>query len=298
MKRLAMLLGLLVLSPALAPATDVFLAPILSPGSARAIGPWTNISANAGYDNQPAFLPGGAALYFASNRDGKQTDIYRYDITTRTLTQMTRTAESEYSPTVTPDGRTFSVIQVEADGAQRLWRFDPDGGNPRVVLADVKPVGYHAWIDETRLALFVLGATGPPHALQLASSADGTSSVVASGIGRSILVRPGLGTVSFMTTAPRMMRELNPKTGAMTDIVAPPDGSQDAAWLPDGRLLMARGTTILVWSAGADGWAPFADLAALGTTDGGASPAVSSITRMAVSPDGRWLAFVAEPRVP
>ena len=43
-------------------------------------GPWINISNSPGYDNQPSFLPDSSAVLFSSNRDGKQTDIYRYDI--------------------------------------------------------------------------------------------------------------------------------------------------------------------------------------------------------------------------
>ena len=71
------------------------------------------------------------------------------------------------------------------------------------------------------------------------------------------------------------------------------EGSQDAAWTPDGRLLMARGSVISVITPrpGAT-WAPFVDLAAAKTP----GPAVGSITRMAVSRDGRWLAFVAAPQ--
>ena len=41
--------------------------------------------------------------------------------------RVTNTPESEYSPTVTPDGAHISVIRVEADGTQRLWRFTLDG---------------------------------------------------------------------------------------------------------------------------------------------------------------------------
>jgi WD40 repeat protein len=291
-----MMVALSALAPAQAPATDVFLAPILPAGSATAIGPWANISNNTGYDNQPSFQPDSRALLFSSNRDGRQTDIYRYEIGTQALTQVTRTPESEYSPTVTPDGRTFSVIQVEADNTQRLWRFESDGLRPRVVLESVKPVGYHAWIDDTRLALFVLGASGSPSTLQLANTTTGAAVVVATGIGRSVLIRPGRGTVSFMTTeAPRMLHELDPQTGAVSPLVAPIDGSQDAAWMPDGRLLMGRGTAISVWSPGVEGWTLFADLASPVFATG-AVPPVASVTRLAVSPDGRWLAFVAEPR--
>src|SRR5690349_18552752 len=93
------------------PATEVFLAP-LDPASG--ITTWMNISNNAGYDNQPSFLPDSSAILFSSNRDGKQMDIYRYDIASKTVKQLTNTPDGEYSPTVTPDGKTFSVIRQAA----------------------------------------------------------------------------------------------------------------------------------------------------------------------------------------
>ena len=271
------------------PATEVFLAPLT--GGANGIGAASNISNNPGYDNQPSFLPDSSGLLFSSNRDGKQMDIYRYDIATKKVSQLTNTPEGEYSPTVTPDKKTFSVIRTEADSTQRLWRFNLDGSNPRLVLENVKPVGYHAWIDGTHLALFILGAGGgAPATLQLADTKTGLATVAATGIGRSVLIRPKKGTVSYLATSetPRVLREFNSKTGASAPLIAPVEGSQDCAWLPDGRLLMARGTTISVWAPGSTMWSKFADVG---------TPSVSNITRMAVSPNGKWLAFVAEPSV-
>ena len=70
------------------PATEVFYATVSNAAGIESI---VNISNNPGYDNQPSFLPDGSAILFSSNRDGKQTDIYRYDIATKTLTQLTKT---------------------------------------------------------------------------------------------------------------------------------------------------------------------------------------------------------------
>ena len=275
-----------------APATEVYLAPLSGAGGAVTVGAWRNISTSSGYDNQPSFLSDGSGVLFSSQRDGTQMDIYRYDIARQQVAQVTKTTESEYSPLITPDGRAFSVIRVEADGAQRLWRFDLDGSNPRLVLEQVKPVGYHAWIDPTHLALFVLGSGGAPATLQLADTATGKAEVIDTGIGRSILIRPGKGTVSYMKTQPRMMMEMDARGSATAELISPVEGSQDAAWLPDGRLLMARGTAVSAWTPGTPAWVEFANLA----TPPAGSPAVGAITRMAVSRDGRWLAFVAEPR--
>ena len=151
------------------PATEVFLSRVdtTAPGVVGLSEP-LNISSNPGYDNQPSFLPDGSAILFSSQRDGKQMDIYRYDIASKKLSQVTSTPEGEYSPTVTSDRKTFSVIRTEADSTQRLWRFDLDGSNPRLVLENVKQIGYQAWIDDTHLALFVLGGQGQPNSWMVA----------------------------------------------------------------------------------------------------------------------------------
>jgi dipeptidyl aminopeptidase/acylaminoacyl peptidase len=279
--------------------TEIYLASY-APGQPTTISGVTDISNDAGYDNQPSFTPDSRAVLFTSKRDGKQTDIYRYDIASRTLMQLTHTAESEYSPLVTPDGKTFSVIRVEADNTQRLWRFDLDGTNPRLVLENVKPVGYHAWIDATHLALFVLGAQGQPSTLQIADTTTGKAETVASNIGRCLAIRPGTtpARVTFVdkSVKPWMLSEINPSTHTPEAIAMLSSGSdaaasEDYAWDPSTkgeRFLIASGTTMI-------SGAPL-------TSGGGAqrvvdlSPsAVKNITRLAVSPDAKWIAFVAEP---
>lgn len=277
-------------SPApVAPASEVFLA-ALSPDtdSSIRIGTPENISKSPGYDNQPSFVPGGSAILFTSNRDGRQTDIYRYDLASRSLRPLTSTAESEYSPTVTPEGDRFSVVRVEGDGTQRLWQFPLSGtGAPVLVLADVKPVGYHAWADASTLVLFVLGE---PATLRWADARTGKAEVLAERPGRCI-ARMADGRVSFVQKGAAGERwrimALEPKSRGITPIAETLDGREDYTWLPDGRLLMATGAKIFLWDQDyrVNVWREIADLAAAG---------IRNITRMAVSPDGKRLAFVGD----
>src|SRR5512146_1399537 len=90
-------------TPAPPPDTEIFLAPLTAAGEGLpAVGQPINISNSAGYDNQPFFTPDGKSVLFTSIRgDGKQTDIYRYDIASRTGDRVTNTTESEHTPTVT-----------------------------------------------------------------------------------------------------------------------------------------------------------------------------------------------------
>jgi dipeptidyl aminopeptidase/acylaminoacyl peptidase len=271
-------------APAPPPDTDIFLAPF-SPRAQPAVGRAANITHTPGYDNQPFFTPDGDAILFTSNRGATQTDIYRYEIATGATARVTDTPESEYSPTVTPDGAHISVVRVEADGTQRLWRFTLDGRSPELVLEGVKPVGYHAWCDDHTLALFVLGQ---PATLQLADTRSGRAEEIARGILRSIQRIPGSGTISFVDKdedGSLVVRELDPKTRSVTTLVGAVAGAKEAdlAWAPDGRLLMAEQDVLYAWTRDARSWTRLADLAALG---------VRGVTRLAVSPKGDRIAIV------
>lgn len=265
-----------------APATEIYLAPIRLGPDGPAMGPARNVSENPkGYDNQPYFGSDGRTMLFASNRDGKQTDIYFLELQTRQLRQFTHTPESEYSPAVMPDDAGVSVIRVEPDGTQRVWAFGADGGAPTLVLRDVKPAGYHAWIDANRLAVFVLGQ---PPTLQIADVKDGPATIVTEGIGRSLLRRPS-GTISFIQREGEgwAVKEYDPASKTVRPVVAALEGSveRDAAWGPDGTLFMTRGTEVHAWRPGQDGFRLVAD------------PAIGPLSRLSVSRDGRWMALVA-----
>jgi dipeptidyl aminopeptidase/acylaminoacyl peptidase len=290
-------LAMLQAAPAPPPDTEIFLASLSASSFATAtpltLGQPVNITSNPGYDNQPSFTPDGRSVLFTSIRGGTQTDIYRYDIAAGLVARVTDTPESEYSPTVTPDGAHISVIRVEADGTQRLWRFTIGGAQPELVLTDVKPVGYHAWADDHTLALFVLGQ---PATLQLADTTTGKADVLARNIGRTIQRIPGGGTISFVEragggregTGPKLwIRELDPKTRRVTPLVAAVPGATESyyAWTPDGWLLTAEKDVLYGWRRGQAEWSRLADLALLG---------LHGVSRLAVSPSGDRIALVTQ----
>lgn len=268
------------------PATDIYLASIEPSSDGRIrVGDPANISQHAGYDNQPYFVRGGQAVLFTSMRDGKQTDIYEYTVASRSLRQLTSTPESEYSPTPAPGDRV-SVIRVESDGTQRLWAF-PRSGAPSLVLPAVKPVGYHAWVDDQTLVLFVLGE---PPTLQIADAGTGKSEIFSQRPGRCIRQAPG-GKISFVQKGPGkepwQIMELDVAVRKAAPVTETIEGREDYAWLPDGRLLMGSGSRLYLWSrdSRAGDWQQIADFTSAG---------IGNITRLAVSPDGKRLAFVAD----
>lgn len=249
MRMLLLLLLASALVQSAPPDTEIYLAPFSILSGKVTLGPPVNVSNSPGYDNQPSFTPDGKSVLFTSVRGGRKpdpgngaasgSDIYRFDIAASRVHQVTDTPESEYSPTVMPDGTHFSTVRVEADGTQRLWRFNMDGTQPVLVLADVKPVGYHAWVGASTLALFVLGT---PPTLQLADVTSARTEVVFKGINRSIQRMPD-GRVSFVfrdsaAGAPPTLtvRALDVQSRAARTLVAVPAGASEAdtAWTPDG----------------------------------------------------------------
>lgn len=289
--RRPLLMGILLTAPVAARGqggTDIYLLPLTRSGAGLTLGKPVNLTLRPGYDNQPSFSPEGRNIYFTSQRGG-QTDIYRYDIGAATTTAVTATPESEYSPTVMPDRKHFSVIRVEPDSTQRLWQFTLAGAAVGPILDSIKPVGYHAWLNADTVFVFVLGA---PATLRRAELPHGTARIVASNIGRALFLVPGSRQMSFIQqdSVGGWVRAIDPLTGAGESLVRLPEGAGFFAWTPSGEILTAVGNRVLLWKRGATGWA---ELAAF------TEPGLQQITRLAVSPAGDRLALVGgepEPR--
>lgn len=284
---LTLLAALLAPAPRAAqgpPGTDIWLADLTLRDGHVALGTPVNVTARAGYDNQPAFLPDGSGLLYTRIGTDAQADVWRYDFATRSARAIITTPESEYSPTPIPGG-DISVVRVERDSTQRLWRFDADGTNPTLLLERLKPVGYHAWTGERTLALFVLGS---PNALVLATAGGERADTVARDIGRSPQSVPGRHAATFVQrvdSTESWLAEVDGETHAVRRLVRLPPGADFHAWTPGGLVLTSDGVTLYQWDSHAAGpWVPVADLAALGLRE---------VTRLAVSPGGDRLALVA-----
>lgn len=307
--RAFLLIAALIQAPATPPAqpaapppgTDIYLLPLAGGLASLKSAKPMPVSTTPGYDNQPMFSADGSRILFAANHDGKQTDIYAFDRDGSRVSQVTRTAENENSPTFLPAGigdpGGFSVVQSEMrppnappGPIQRLWRFNARGANPQLILADINPVGYHAWVDADRVGLFVLGQ---PNSLQLASVKTGKGDVVANGIGRSLHRIPGTRLISFVHREPSgefWVKQIDVDTKKIDALIKVVEGNteRDMTWMPDGKtILMSGGTKVYSWGRGASGWTEVFDASAHG---------VGAVSRLAVSPKGDAVAIVvAEP---
>jgi len=282
-----LLLGILPtpVAPQAPPGTDIWVFPLTGDGTGVTVSSGVRATDRPGYDNQPHFLPGGQILVFTSIDESGQADIFQYGLQSRETRHLTDTSpESEYSATTMPGGDRISVIRVDADSAQRLWSFDLSGMNPVLLFPEIAPVGYHAWIDDDRLALFVLGS---PATLQIASLSKGTGEIVASNIGRSLYRIPGSEKVSFVQWGEDrrgVITALDPQNGETEALAQLLEGNEYYAWGPSNGLIMGLGSKLFRFDTGSHGnWTEIADLGPAG---------VEGISRIAISPEGDRIAIV------
>lgn len=282
----AVLVTLLVAAPRSAAAqggTDILVAPFSDIAGRVSVGRPVNVTRRIGYDNQPAFTPDGSTILFTSTRGDGQADIWRVPVTGGVRLRVTSTdPESEYSATPIPGQPAFSAIRVERDSTQRLWRFAYDGSDAQLVLRALRPVGYHVWVGDATLGTFVLGS---PNALVLVDPRTERADTLARGIGRALVRVPGRDAFTFvqMGTDTSWISEVDVRTKSIRRIAPSPSGSEYHLWTPSGRLLASIGTRLLIRVD--DRWDVLADFAELG---------VKGISRLALSPRGDRIAFVAE----
>ncbi|HSJ24837.1 MAG TPA: hypothetical protein VK929_09230 [Longimicrobiales bacterium] len=265
--------------------TDIFLAPTEVVNGELRIGEPHNVTRRDGYDNQPWFLPDGNAFLYSSQRDG-QTDIFRYELATGTSVRVTDTPENEYSPSLPGDGTRMMVVRWPVDmSTGALWWFTPDGRPLEEARGSVARVGYYAFADEHRLALFINDST---QSFMLSDTRTGEAVRVGEGMNGSAPRRiPGADAVSFQRRGEDgewWLTRLDVADGAMTPLVRMVDGVPNYTWTPGGTVLAASGNTIFEWRPGTGEWREVVRFN---------DPALQSITRLAITDAGDRLALVS-----
>ncbi len=243
-----------------------------------------NISNNEGYDNQPSFYD-GETLLFSSTRNG-QTDIARYDIKADSLSWITDTPQgSEYSPLKIPGRNSISAIRLDTTGLQRLYEYSVWDGSSTELLKNLK-VGYHVWHDKHRIVLTVLEDSGMN--LVAYDLTDGSHRTIQKNVGRSLHKIPNSNRVSFISkdSDPWEIRSLDPVTGDVKKITDMYENTDDMCWLSDGTIIAADNQVLVqIDPKNQKEWGRFLRLE---------KKEISNISRIAVSPNGKYLALVFE----
>jgi len=240
-----------------------------------------NLTERTGYDNQPSFLSNGNLVY-TSIREENQAEIYHFDMRQKYLMKFTLTKESEYSAQSTPDGKYVSAVVVEKDSTQRIWKYDLETGLDRKVVApNTDSVGYYKWINDSIICFTKITQ---PMSLWRVNVNSGKEEKLAENVGRSIQ-KSNAGLIYFtqMHDSTRWLcrRELN---GSITRLIEFFKGTEDFVFGSENLILCGHGSKLYLTDHDfTKGWRQLSDFEKLG---------VRKITRIAFSPDFKFIAFV------
>lgn len=146
------------------PDTDIWLFKIEKKDNKFIYSNPKNITNRIGYDNQPTFSTDDKSILYVNIDSSKQADIYKYDISKRTYTNLTKSVVSEYSPLLLPNGLSFSSVVVEKDSSQRIWQFNLDGSFKSIIHEQTDSVGYYTWLSNDSVLYYKLTN---PHSLRV-----------------------------------------------------------------------------------------------------------------------------------
>jgi len=279
------ILASLLFSPVLLaqgmPTHQVWLLPLVNdvPGAPKLI------SQAVRYNNQPHFSADSRVVYFTAEQEDEQTDVWSYDIASERRSAISHSPESEFSPTPMPGLNAVSVIRVEADQRQRLWSINTDDGEATLLMPDVEPVGYHAWISEDTAALFILGDVMTLHR---SKRGKGPSVPMAENIGRTLRRHPATGEALYVdkNLEPWWISAMDFSSRDSTRVMPLFPGVEDFEVDSAGRFWTGSGSKIYRSHSQNSQWGLLMDLKEYG---------LDNISRLAVSPDGAWLAIVVSP---
>lgn len=269
-------------------------------------GQTRQITDTKGYTNQPYFTPDSQTLRYTEQltalertqmtaaegalmtvADRAQMDIFAYDIKQAQHQNLTQSAWSEYS--ATPYQKGFSAIAVDANNAQWLYAFSADGIRKEQLIPQ-EPIGYHAWLDEQHLAVFVLGDTPAPHSLQIVALNSTEVEIVDVNIGASIYKGPA-GTILYSQklSGEKQHRVLSfdRHTSQIMYLGNLPEGS-DYFYYANGKMLVADKTKVLKTEfigGHALHWETYLELS---------DACAGQLTRLAQAPNERYLAVVCQ----
>ena len=272
-------------SQSLPPASDIYVGNLSVFDGLYYLDELENITNRRNvYDNQPSFTPDSRSILYTASY-GNQTEIHRYYLASGRTTRITRTAESEYSPSSIPGDRALSVVRVEQDANQRLWRFTMEGMDQDLLLPNIAPVGYHEWANPETVLLFVLGS---PPTLQTANVLTENSEVLAENIGRILKKIPNRDAWSFVQKTDQnegWISSVTTESGQIEPLVRTLNEDGFHAWTSEGVLLGSQGKELYQWNPSLeDNWRKIADLSYLS----------GPISRIAISPNSSTIAVVVD----
>ncbi|NNC86670.1 MAG: hypothetical protein HKN75_11370 [Bacteroidia bacterium] len=222
------------------PQTDIYMLDIVVKNNkAKFINP-VKVTDNPGYDNQPYFSQDGKYLYYTAIADKEQADIFRVDLETMKTQQVTRTKESEYSPTPIQGSTAITTVRVDQDSTQRLYQLYPFSRKPpEMLLTSVDDIGYHCWLNENHVAMFRLEETFNLH---IGNKDNNRLYKIDTNIGRCLQRVPNSNDLSYVSktdTSNWVIKRYDLRTKENVEIGPVYNQNEDFAWLNIRQIIMA-----------------------------------------------------------
>lgn len=267
------------------PGSEVFIFDIQKVSDNISISNPVNISNRTGYDNQPYFYDHDRKILFVSMDLNTKTEIVSYDIKNDKTRNITKTSISEFSPTPMGKDQYFTSVVVEASGDQRLWEYKWNGKPKNVIFPNLKNVGYHAWIDEYRVGLYLLGNSPSLH---IGNRLTGNTVFITDQIGRCLMANPSTKEILFVNKSDSSHWTIDrvlPDSFTTESIIETLPYAEDFCILNDGTILMGSGEMLYKFNPSTDvKWTKVIDFISLGIS--------KPFTRLRASHNNRKLAVV------
>jgi len=237
-----------------------------------------------GYNNQPSFINIDELVLSVKMPENDQNDIYLLNLRTNTKRQITKTAASEYSPSVSTDMKYLSCVRVDdpASGVQRLYNYEfKQNGAIESPLADIKNVGYYSWLDQKNVALFLVHK---PNQIALVNTDTKDPLIFSSEIGRCLQknTKGNLIYVHKINDEYWYIKEYDHTNQRANIIVETVPGSEDFAMTENGSFIMGKDSKLYSITPGVQkSWVEIADLSFFG---------IKNIKRLAIQ--GNRIAIV------
>lgn len=273
-----------VLSSSVVAATDIYLFRLDNQNEFISL----ISSGQDGYNNQPSFSLDSKSLFFTSDRNAKQMDIFLYDLesnTTRNLTQSLN--QNEFS--ARPIGSdSYSFILQEGVPHMSLWQQNFDKTYVTRLLKNYLPAAYYA-IGQRGVLFWARYASAlyyEPDEVDVGYG-SGEQLFAVGNAGTSLHIIPGSDLFSFVHKqgdGTHVIKSYNPNDKSIASIASLLPNNDEYCWSPAGMIFRVNGTVLEQFGVATNHqWASLGELDAKGFKRG---------SRCSVSPDGTTIAVV------
>jgi len=265
------------------PGTDISLFRILTSEQGLVLQFDRRVTSRPGYDNQPSFSLDSNQLYFTRIQDGN-ADIWVYQLADHQEHAITQSPVNLYSPTERPSGH-LSVV-TEENGLQTLSLVNK-GKVEKSLSGDIKPIGYHAWLNQHEALVFRLAE---PHELLLLDTKKQSAELIEKDIGRCLVSANNEKHVFFSRriNGKLWLSRFNRNDKKIEKLLLLKKDNEDFAYHPEHGVIHSDGERFFVAEHPFNNWMPV--LVELKSESH--SFALKGVTRLAFSPDGNFLAVV------